>query len=65
MGDHYAQTLRLWDERFSARTDEASALGFDAVFARMWHFYLCYSEAGFRSGYLDVQQIVLDRRNQR
>ena len=35
MGDHYAQTLRLWDERFSARTDEASALGFDAVFARM------------------------------
>ena len=25
----------------------------------MWEFYLAYSEAGFRSGYLDVQQIVL------
>jgi cyclopropane-fatty-acyl-phospholipid synthase len=27
----------------------------------MWLFYLAYSEAGFRSGYLDVQQIVFDR----
>jgi cyclopropane-fatty-acyl-phospholipid synthase len=27
----------------------------------MWHFYLEYSRAGFASGYLDVQQIVLRR----
>ena len=27
---------------------------------RMWLFYLCYSRAGFETGYLDVQQIVLD-----
>ena len=27
----------------------------------MWHFYLEYSRAGFASGYLDVNQIVLDR----
>ncbi|NED89810.1 SAM-dependent methyltransferase, partial [Streptomyces sp. SID11233] len=32
------------------------ALGFDAVFRRLWTFYLAYSEAGFRSGYLDVRQ---------
>ena len=38
------------------------AAGFDAVFQRMWLFYLCYSRAGFQSGYLDVQQVVLDRR---
>jgi cyclopropane-fatty-acyl-phospholipid synthase len=25
----------------------------------MWDFYLAYSEAGFRSGYLDVAQFVL------
>ena len=37
------------------------ALGFDAIFRRMWHFYLEYSRAGFASGYLDVQQIVLRR----
>ena len=65
MGDHYARTLRLWDERFTSHADAVAALGFDEVFRRMWHFYLCYSEAGFRSGYLDVQQIVLDRREAR
>ncbi|WP_249305488.1 cyclopropane-fatty-acyl-phospholipid synthase family protein [Rhodococcus sp. 14-2483-1-1] len=65
MGDHYARTLALWDSRFREYRSEASDLGFDEVFARMWHFYLCYSEAGFRSGYLDVQQIVLDRRDNR
>jgi cyclopropane-fatty-acyl-phospholipid synthase len=62
MGDHYAATLRLWEERFMARSQEVAGLGFDAVFQRMWLFYLCYSRAGFQSGYLDVQQIVLDRR---
>nr|WP_027500933.1 class I SAM-dependent methyltransferase [Rhodococcus sp. UNC363MFTsu5.1] len=61
MGPHYAETLRLWKERFAARSAEVAALGFDEIFRRMWLFYLAYSEAGFRSGYLDVQQIVLDR----
>ncbi|WP_219816704.1 class I SAM-dependent methyltransferase [Arthrobacter sp. ZGTC131] len=62
MGDHYAATLRLWEERFLVRSREVGELGFDEVFQRMWLFYLCYSRAGFQSGYLDVQQIVLDRR---
>lgn len=65
MGDHYARTLDLWDARFAQYRSEAEDLGFDEVFARMWHFYLCYSAAGFRSGYLDVQQIVLDRRDEK
>lgn len=54
--DHYAETLRLWRERFIERRDALNALGFDEVFARMWELYLAYSEAGFRSGYLDVYQ---------
>ncbi len=64
-GPHYARTLRLWDERSQAQSRRIDALGFDRVFRRMWHFYLCYAEAGFRSGYLDVQQIVLDRPGER
>ncbi|MEU0135889.1 cyclopropane-fatty-acyl-phospholipid synthase family protein [Streptomyces sp. NPDC006296] len=60
-GLHYAETLRLWRERFEERAAQVDALGFDAVFRRMWTFYLAYSEAGFRSGYLDVQQILLTR----
>ena len=38
------------------RRDAVAALGFDDVFHRMWELYLAYSEAGFRSGYLDVYQ---------
>ncbi|MBX7433805.1 class I SAM-dependent methyltransferase [Mycobacterium sp. Y57] len=53
---HYAATLRLWRERFVQRRDAVAALGFDDVFHRMWELYLAYSEAGFRSGYLDVYQ---------
>ena len=60
-GPSYAQTLRLWRARFAARQHEVSALGFDEVFLRMWQFYLCYSEAGFRAGYLDVSQFTLER----
>ena len=53
---HYAETLRLWRERFVQRRDAVAALGFDEVFHRMWQLYLAYSEAGFNSGYLDVYQ---------
>lgn len=53
---HYAETLRLWRERFAQRRNTMRELGFDEVFQRMWELYLAYSEAGFRSGYLDVQQ---------
>ncbi|MBM9622581.1 SAM-dependent methyltransferase [Streptomyces zhihengii] len=60
-GPHYAETLRLWRERFTARAEEVGALGFDETFRRMWTFYLAYSEAGFRSGYLDVQQLRLTK----
>jgi cyclopropane-fatty-acyl-phospholipid synthase len=60
-GDHYAQTLTIWQSRFLAQQHQAAALGFDDVFARMWLFYLCYAEAGFRAGYLDVSQFTLER----
>jgi cyclopropane-fatty-acyl-phospholipid synthase len=61
LGPHYAETLRIWQDRFSARADEVARLGFDDVFNRMWRFYLCYSEAGFRSGYINVSQLTLAR----
>ena len=60
-GQHYAETLRQWDEAVMAASDRVIALGFDETFLRMWHFYLDYSRAGFASGYLDVQQFTLSR----
>jgi cyclopropane-fatty-acyl-phospholipid synthase len=53
---HYAETLRLWRERFLQQRDRLAHSGFDEVFQRMWELYLAYSEAGFRSGYLNVYQ---------
>jgi len=60
-GHGYAETLRLWRERFVEQTAEVHRLGFDPIFRRMWTFYLAYCEAGFRSRYLDVHQFVLRR----
>ncbi len=60
-GLHYAQTLRLWREAFEADPDAIETLGFDETFRRMWSLYLAYSEAGFRSDYLDVYQYVFTK----
>ena len=61
MGLHYAHTLRLWRERFVSNWQGVQALGFDDRFCRMWEFYLAYCEAGFRTGYLEVAQIRIER----
>ena len=61
MGPHYARTLHEWRGQFSDAADAVSELGFGPAFQRMWHLYLAYSEAGFRAGYLDVHQLVLER----
>jgi len=58
-GASYAETLATWREKFMSEEDAVDRLGFDRTFRRMWEFYLAYSEAGFRSGYLDVAQIVM------
>lgn len=63
MGQHYAQTLKLWDDAFMASSERVLALGFDETFLRMWHFYLEYSRAGFASGYIDVNQLTFTREN--
>jgi cyclopropane-fatty-acyl-phospholipid synthase len=60
-GQHYAATLRLWDQAFRGSAAEVRGLGFDQTFLRMWHFYLEYSRAGFASGYLDVQQLTFSK----
>ncbi len=59
-GLDYADTLKLWDERFQAAWSEISRMpGFDERFRRLWRFYLAYCEAGFRSRRTDVVQLAL------
>ena len=61
MGPHYAHTLAEWRQRFLAATRQAGQLGFGHAFQRMWNLYLAYCEGGFRAGYLDVHQLILER----
>ncbi|MDQ6680996.1 MAG: cyclopropane-fatty-acyl-phospholipid synthase family protein [Pseudomonadota bacterium] len=58
-GASYAATLREWRSRFVQAWPAIAALGFDDSFRRLWEYYLCYCEAGFRSGKVDVGLYVL------
>jgi cyclopropane-fatty-acyl-phospholipid synthase len=58
---HYAETLKMWRERFLARRQDAERL-YDARFVRMWEFYLASSEMAFRSQMLMNIQIQITKR---
>jgi len=46
---HYAETLKVWEERFQANREKVAEM-FDERFCRMWEFYLVISELSFRLG---------------
>ncbi|MGJ7511108.1 class I SAM-dependent methyltransferase [Variovorax sp. GT1P44] len=53
-GESYALTLAEWRRRFVRAWPQIEALGFDTSFRRLWEYYLCYCEAGFLAGRVDV-----------
>ena len=57
----YARTLADWRVKFWDAWPKIEKLGFDQRFKRLWEFYLYYCEAGFRSEYIDVRQVVYSR----
>ena len=58
IGQSYAQTLHCWRKNFLAAHEQVLALGFDENFIRMWDFYLCYCEGGFKEGVIsDVHML--------
>ena len=60
-GLDYADTLKLWKERFDDAWPTIEPMGFDDRFKCMWDFYLAYCEAGFRTGRIDVGQFTISR----
>ncbi len=58
-GDSYATTLRAWRHRFMAQLARVRAQGFDERFIRMWEFYLCYCEGGFRERSIGVAHLLM------
>lgn len=57
---HYAKTLEHWLARFEAAEADIEAL-FDPSFVRAWRVYLAGSLAAFRSGRLQLFQILFQR----
>lgn len=53
----YARTLEQWRLRFSDKLEDVRSMGFDERFIRMWEFYLCYCEGGFRERIIGTAQI--------
>jgi cyclopropane-fatty-acyl-phospholipid synthase len=58
---HYAETLKLWRERFLAHRDDLKKI-YDERFTRMWEFYLAASEMSFREQNMMVFQLQLTKR---
>jgi cyclopropane-fatty-acyl-phospholipid synthase len=58
-GASYALTLAEWRKRFLAAWPDIAELGFSERFRRLWIYYFCYCEAGFRSASVDVGLYVL------
>jgi cyclopropane-fatty-acyl-phospholipid synthase len=59
---HYAETLRHWRERFHANLDEIRRMGLPEKLLRIWEFYFCYCEGGFRERAIGDVQMLLTRR---
>jgi len=54
----YALTLMRWRESFTENLDRIRSMGFNERFIRMWMYYLCYCEGGFRERVIGVYQIL-------
>lgn len=57
---HYARTLDQWSERFEQSVDRVREM-FDESFVRVWRMYLASSIAAFRSGTLQLFQVIFTR----
>jgi cyclopropane-fatty-acyl-phospholipid synthase len=55
----YARTLKAWRTRFWDQIDEVRNLGADDVFIRMWNYYLCFCEGGFRERVIHTAQYLI------
>lgn len=53
-GPSYARTLADWYTKFLSVWPKLETMGFDQRFQRLWSYYLCYCQAGFITGQIDV-----------
>ena len=54
----YARTLSDWRDAFMANFEKIREMGFDGEFKRLWEYYLCYCEGGFRERIIGTVQVT-------
>ena len=60
-GLDYAETLRIWRERYDAAVTQGRLADFDPAFHNLWRYYLMYCEGAFRGRSIDVAQVTLTK----
>ena len=55
----YALTLQHWRQRFFQKINAVKKLGIDDTFIRMWEYYLCFCEGGFRERVIHTGQFLM------
>jgi cyclopropane-fatty-acyl-phospholipid synthase len=57
----YAETLKLWRDRYNLAVKTGALQGFAEPFHNLWRYYLMYCEGGFRGRAIDVAQVTMVR----
>ena len=61
---YYAETLKLWREKYKEEMSKIKKMGYSDEFLRMWDYYFIYCEAGFRERFIgDVQLVMAKPKN--
>jgi len=58
IGAHYAETLKRWREAFARNLNRIWSMGYGEEFLRMWHYYYCYCEGGFKERAIGTVQVL-------
>ena len=56
---YYAETLKLWRDKYKSEIKEIKRMGYSDEFLRMWDYYFIYCEAGFRERFIGDVQLVM------
>ena len=60
-GHDYATTLKHWNTSFQDAWSDLKGEKMDERFKRLWEQYLCYCQAGFEAGTIDVVQAAMHK----
>ena len=56
---YYAETLKLWRDKYKSELIKIKEMGYSDEFLRMWDYYFIYCEAGFRERFIGDVQLVM------